>query len=58
MLKTRSGRLLKEIGLPYVDSLWAQGAVPPSPYICYMMDSTNPFGADGKLYKDFLDVDL
>ena len=50
--------MLKEIGLPYVYSHWAQGEVPNTPYICYMMASNNPFGADGKVYKDFLDIDL
>lgn len=50
--------ILKETGLPYVYSHYAQGEVPEPPYICYAISSSHPFGADGKVYASFMDVDL
>ena len=51
-------QILDEIGLPYAYSHFAQGSVPEGPYICYLVTSTSPFSADGKVYADFANIEL
>lgn len=50
--------MLNEIGIPFVYSHWAPGEVPDTPYICYCGTYSNPFGADGEIYKDFLNISI
>lgn len=42
--------ILKEIGLPYAYSHFAQGEVVKPPFICYLSKESNNFSADGSVY--------
>ena len=42
--------ILKAIGLPYAYNHFGQGKRVDPPFICYLMDRSDNFSADGKAY--------
>lgn len=42
--------VIREIGLPFAYDHFAEGEVPPVPYLLYLIPSNNNFGADDKAY--------
>lgn len=43
--------ILDELELPYAYDHFAEGESPEPPFICYLLPSSNNFGADGKVYQ-------
>ncbi len=43
---------LKSLGYPVAYSRFAEGDAPEPPFIVYMLDSTDNFGADGVVYQE------
>lgn len=42
--------LLESTGLPVTYREWPESAAPPLPFICYLVDYSNNFSADGTVY--------
>lgn len=52
--------MLKEIGIPYAYHHFAEGESPEPPFICYLVDSSDNFAADGIVYDkiDVINIEL
>ena len=53
-------KILKETGLPFAYSHFAEGEAPEPPFICYLIPSSDNFAADGMAYqkKDNVHIEL
>lgn len=53
-------KILKTIGLPYAYSHFAQGKSPTPPFMCYLVNRSENFSADGIVYhkKNHVDLEL
>ena len=49
---------LKSLGYPVAYSHFAEGNVPPLPYIVYSYQGTENFSADGIVYHQIEDIDI
>jgi hypothetical protein len=50
--------ILKEIGMPYAYSHFAEGESPDPPFICYLLPSSDNFAADGVVYQKIDEVHI
>ena len=44
-------KMLDQTGLPVTYRAWPAGEAPALPYICYLVNNSNNFFADGKVYE-------
>ena len=50
--------VLRNIGLPFAYSHFAEGEAPAVPYILYLLPGSNNFAADGKVYHHISEVHI
>lgn len=48
--------ILKEIGIPFAYSHFAEGENPKPPFICYSSPKSDGFSADGLVYQKLQDI--
>lgn len=51
-------KILAEIGLPFAYDHFAEGESPEPPFLCYLLPSSDNFGADGIVYYRISGVNL
>ncbi len=51
-------QILEEIGLPFAYHHFAEGESPEPPFVVYLLQGSNNFGADGKVYYKIHEVHL
>ena len=48
--------MLKEIGIPFAYSHFAEGESPEPPFMCYLLPTSDNFSADGRVYHKLSSV--
>ena len=56
----RIKQLISDIGFPFAYHHFSEKKPPPTPYICYLLPSSNNFSADGRVYykKNAVHIEL
>ncbi len=50
--------IIKEMDIPFAYDHFAEGESPNPPFLCYLLPSSDHFGADGKVYYKINEVHL
>lgn len=51
-------KIIKETGFPFAYDHFAEGESPDLPFICYLLQGSNNFAADGRVYFKINEVQI